>query len=127
MPRVYAIRHGANKTSSVKPAPSPRCCVFHCSLHITRLNRPSGCLGTLLTGRRTLLRTEAAGETGCDCRRCCGAGKFPLLTVQTIVNIAAQAERVFDHRYHFDLLMEQSLYAGDMGASPAGVCLCPDN
>ena len=44
-----------------------------------------------------------------------------MLTVQTIVSIAAQAERVFDHRYHFDLLMEQSLYAGDMGASPTGV------
>ena len=45
-----------------------------------------------------------------------------MLTVQTIVNIAAQAEKVFDHRYHFDLLMEQSLYVGaDMGASPAGV------
>ena len=43
-----------------------------------------------------------------------------MLTVQTIVNIAAQAEKVFDHRYHFDLLMEQSLHAGDVGASPAG-------
>ncbi len=45
-----------------------------------------------------------------------------MLTVQTIVNIAAQAEKVFDHRYHFDLLMEQSLYAGadNLGASPAG-------
>jgi len=56
------------------------------------------------------------------------AGKFPVLTVQTIVNIAAQAEKVFDHRYHFDLLMEQSLYAGadNLGASPAGACaLCP--
>ena len=52
-----------------------------------------------------------------------------MLTVQTIVNIAAQAEKVFDHRYHFDLLMEQSLYAGadNMGASPAGAPWLPCN
>jgi hypothetical protein len=56
---------------------------------------------------------------------CYCAGKFPVLTVQTIVSIAAQAERVFDHRYHFDLLMEQSLYAGDMGASPTGARCVP--
>ena len=56
---------------------------------------------------------------------CAAAGKFPVLTVQTIVDIAAQAEKVFDHRYHFDLLMEQSLYAGadNLGASPAGARL----
>lgn len=44
-----------------------------------------------------------------------------MLTVQTIVNICAQAEQVFDHRYHFDLLMEQSLHTdAELGASPTG-------
>ena len=38
-------------------------------------------------------------------RVCAIAGKFPLLTVTTVMSIARQAEAVFDHTQHFDHLM----------------------
>ena len=34
------------------------------------------------------------------------AGLFPVLTVETILRIARQAESVFDHDVHFDHLMQ---------------------
>ncbi len=36
----------------------------------------------------------------------CLAGLFPVLTVETILSIARQAESVFDHDVHFDHLMQ---------------------
>ena len=54
-------------------------------------------------------------------------GKYPVVTVQTILSIAAQAEKVFDYHYHYDHLMEQSVQASlevpagqELGASPTG-------
>ena len=35
-------------------------------------------------------------------------GKHPVLTVETILHICKQAEKVFDHNYHFETLMRVS-------------------
>jgi pyruvate kinase len=35
-------------------------------------------------------------------------GKYPVLTVKTILSICRQAEKVFDHDHHFDHLMRVS-------------------
>jgi hypothetical protein len=46
-------------------------------------------------------------------------GKFPLATVATVRNICRQAEKVFDHNYHFEHLMDAAISANDnngMGA-----------
>lgn len=37
-------------------------------------------------------------------------GKHPVATVETILHICKQAEKVFDHDYHFETLMRVSLY-----------------
>ena len=39
-------------------------------------------------------------------------GQFPIVSVQTIVSIAKQAEKVFDHHYHFDHLMDTAVEVG---------------
>ncbi len=36
-------------------------------------------------------------------------GKHPVATVETILHICKQAEKVFDHNYHFETLMRVSL------------------
>ena len=36
-------------------------------------------------------------------------GKHPVATVETILHICKQAEKVFDHHYHFETLMRVSL------------------
>ena len=35
-------------------------------------------------------------------------GKHPVATVETILHICKQAEKVFDHNYHFETLMRVS-------------------
>jgi hypothetical protein len=52
-------------------------------------------------------------------------GKFPLETVATVRNICRQAEKVFDHHYHFEHLMDAAISAGDadgLGARRGGCC-----
>ncbi|KAK9828408.1 hypothetical protein WJX81_005360 [Elliptochloris bilobata] len=44
-------------------------------------------------------------------------GKYPVLTVETIMKICRQAEKVFDHVHHFDHLMQEAMeIADDTGA-----------
>ena len=47
-----------------------------------------------------------------------------MVTVQTVLSIAAQAEAVFDFHHHYDHIMEQTVQASleipEPGASPAG-------
>ena len=50
--------------------------------------------------------------------------------METILSIAAQAEKVFDYNYHYEHLMEQSVQASldapagyELGASPTGASL----
>lgn len=42
-------------------------------------------------------------------------GKYPVLTISTIASICRSAEKVFDHQYHYDHLMElsQDVYGDD--------------
>eukprot|EP00877_Chromochloris_zofingiensis_P009758 jgi/Chrzof1/5035/Cz15g09100.t1_PYK1[v5.2] len=51
-------------------------------------------------------------------------GEYPIESVQTIVSICRQAEKVFDHHYHFDHLLDTAFEASDQlpaAASPDGV------
>ena len=51
-------------------------------------------------------------------------GKHPVATVETILHICKQAEKVFDHNYHFETLMRvrgNFLQCPSMFAS----CVCP--
>ncbi|KAG2492389.1 hypothetical protein HYH03_009335 [Edaphochlamys debaryana] len=45
-------------------------------------------------------------------------GKYPVETITTICSIARAAEKVFDHHYHYEHLMEVAIDVGDM-AGPA--------
>lgn len=40
-------------------------------------------------------------------------GKHPVATVETILHICKQAEKVFDHNYHFETLMREAMDADD--------------
>lgn len=48
-------------------------------------------------------------------------GKQPVATVETILHICKQAERVFDHRHHFEHLMSVSRVSPKQGTD-----LCED-
>lgn len=49
-------------------------------------------------------------------------GCYPVETVKTVVSIARQAERVFDHHYHFDHLLDSAWEAvDDVGLGGGGV------
>ncbi|KAK9824152.1 hypothetical protein WJX72_008125 [[Myrmecia] bisecta] len=47
-------------------------------------------------------------------------GRHPVATVETILHICKQAEKVFDHRHHFEHLMQEAMDADDalFGRSP---------
>ncbi|KXZ44880.1 hypothetical protein GPECTOR_61g833 [Gonium pectorale] len=44
-------------------------------------------------------------------------GKYPVQTVDTICSISRAAEKVFDHHYHYEHLMEVAIDVGDMVAN----------
>jgi len=48
-------------------------------------------------------------------------GQWPVETVRTVVSIARQAERVFDHHYHFDHLLDTAFEAVDEGGGLQGL------
>lgn len=49
-------------------------------------------------------------------------GKQPVATVETILHICKQAERVFDHRHHFEHLMSVGLLAHAVLCQAVAVC-----
>jgi pyruvate kinase len=48
-------------------------------------------------------------------------GCYPVETVKTVVSIARQAEKVFDHHYHFDHLLDSAFEAVDGEGEMGGV------
>ena len=49
-------------------------------------------------------------------------GKQPVATVETILHICKQAEKVFDHNYHFETLMRVSNASGLRSTSTNAQC-----
>lgn len=47
-------------------------------------------------------------------------GFFPIESVQTLVSIARQAEKVFDHHYHFDHLLDTAYEVEEGYGMPGG-------
>ena len=51
-------------------------------------------------------------------------GKHPVVTVETVLHICKQAEKVFDHTYHFETLMRVSNTSCEV--SPATASAVPN-